>query len=844
MWTEEEVKRYLPGKLCGWALDALNYLPHEFWKSNQKHRAWTLQKTLYFFDLSLSNFPTMYEDAFEKYLIEKEKYEKTVLQCEIDRPVFQSDVVDRKKLESKEVTRKLETKVEKVSADAIVKPVMTRKQANIPSTKCSSAIKAVDFGQNAMLDEKPKVGNERQRSSLRWANCLSVVETAAYSNYNGGSQNCDSNGEKEVQLPTKPKSEDEQFTETMDQSMSRWDIDKNMTGAVVGSEALEDFANRELKDDLIFSDDDFSDDNSFFDSDDENKVDCTDDDVSLPNVPERYSNSEPVKPTTKNELTIRKACCKGLIACQYITSGPCVPNFGNLIDVGETCRPHSTSAKDFVPVSAAGTLSGNSVKTELHQESSSTGSRKMDRIDVSLKSLGGKCENLKESFLTSPADDAHPQLSCKKTAAEANADGIPEASKAKKSTTPAKLGKNFFAKIWKERVVAKTDNRQHENEDSNISATVGGSGNTIQEGEIVFGASRQQLVPATLKMLENGRVDAEIAMADESVTDDVFDNATAEDLVMSNAIVDGQDESAVRSRDVASGLVQMKLEEPDYSERETWLKRENEITAGNQESGLDIREQDWSLGRECKKNNPLNSEPQLLHSSSDEILQSKQVVQSAIEQSLMVGQSKISSAEEVNFGESSNSGLECEVLHIQKGKFHDDKLLSLSKASDLDLKFPIVGETACAFDIGEDVVTVLLGSSYPKQDNEREQSSDFEVKKAKIIDRNQLSMCLSGREEIVQYRRQPACSSSTKLSRASDDHRSAELDYPELCKLLTGKQSVSRKEKWNKLKLEYQSNRVVWRKRKKRLKNETGGGHPFKHQRNKKELNKDSELRR
>ena len=80
-------------------------------------------------------------------------------------------------------------------------------------------------------------------------------------------------------------------------------------------------------------------------------------------------------------------------------------------------------------------------------------------------------------------------------------------------------------------------------------------------------------MPLTLKMPENRRVDAEIAVADESVTDDVFDNSTAENLVMSNAIVDGQDESAVESRDVASALVHMKTEEPDYSERETWLKR-------------------------------------------------------------------------------------------------------------------------------------------------------------------------------------------------------------------------------------------------------------------------------
>ena len=247
------------------------------------------------------------------------------------------------------------------------------------------------------------------------------------------------------------------------------------------------------------------------------------------------------------------------------------------------------------------------------------------------------------------------------------------------------------------------------------------------------------------------------------------------------------------------------------------LKRENEIPVGRiQESGLDIGEQDWPLGNECKKNRPLNSEPKFLHSSSNGILQS------AIGQSLMVGQSRVLSAEEVDFGESSNSELDREVLHIQKGKFHDDMFLSLSKASDLELKLPNDGETACAFDIGEDVVAKHLESSYAKQEKERVQSSDFEVKRTIGIDRNHLFMCLSGQEEIVHYRRELSCISSTTLLRASsDDHRSEELDYPQLCKLLIGKQSVSRKEKWNKLKLEYQSNRLVWRKRKKRFKDET-----------------------
>ena len=49
--------RYLPEKLCGWALDASNYLPKDFWKTRQNYRARTHQEILYFFDLRVSNFP-------------------------------------------------------------------------------------------------------------------------------------------------------------------------------------------------------------------------------------------------------------------------------------------------------------------------------------------------------------------------------------------------------------------------------------------------------------------------------------------------------------------------------------------------------------------------------------------------------------------------------------------------------------------------------------------------------------------------------------------------------------------------------------------------------------------
>ena len=98
-------------------------------------------------------------------------------------------------------------------------------------------------------------------------------------------------------------------------------------------------------------------------------------------------------------------------------------------------------------------------------------------------------------------------------------------------------------------------------------------------------------------------------------------------------------------------------------------------------------------------------------------------------------------------------------------------------------------------------------------------------------------MSLSGREETVKYRTEMSCS-SPNLLRASDDQRSLEFEYPELCRLLFKKQRFSRTEKRDKLKFERQLSRGVWRKRKKMLKKETGVGHPFKHRRKKEELTK------
>ena len=291
---------------------------------------------------------------------------------------------------------------------------------------------------------------------------------------------------------------------------------------------------------------------------------------------------------------------------------------------------------------------------------------------------------------------------------------------------------------------------------------------------------RQHLALATFKKPENQNqsYDAEIAVEEESVLDNVFVHSTAEELVMFNAFVEGQVGSGVGSHDEVCGLVQMKLEEPGNSEGKILLK----ITAGGvPESSLDNDDDDWPLGIDHMKDISLNWEPHLLDSgkknsevsfsyvASDEILQSKQTVQSAIKPSLRVGQIKISTEKEVFFRKISTSESHSEELHVHKIELGDDKSLTPPKASDLEMKIPIDGENAFPFDFGENVVPVHFDSSFPKQGSEREQSSDFEVKKAIGTDRNQLWVCLAGREETVKYRKEVSCRSSPSLLRGSDD---------------------------------------------------------------------------
>ena len=815
MWSEEEVKRFLPDKLCGWALDALNYLPRAFWKTDQRNRAWTLQETLYFFDLRLSNNPKFYEDAFERYLIEKEEYEKAALKYEIDRPVFPSDVVDREELPLQERTPKSDKmKDVQVKTDIIVKSVMYEKTTKISSTKRWSAIKAVGFGVKAVLDEKPivRVGNQGRTTEL--TDNSSGVETVADSNVIGGSRNFGSDGETEEQITTKTKSEDERFKEMMDRCIARWDIGKNMKIVEMGSEALEEINDSEVEDDANLSEDDFSDDDSFFDSDDENKFECMDDDVVFQNIFERHINSKSLELTTKNGLKVGKQCSKGLIASEYVTSGPCMPYFGKWIDVGETAMPRfSVAQKSELAIAAENIVSGILIANNSRQGIVSTGSQDSDQLSLT-RTSEDNCEKLQGSFVSFPTDvaDSEATKSCGSKAAKANTDGFLEESKEKKSTTAAKSGGNFFSENWKVNAVDETD--KNEKEDSKSFVTAVGCGNTIEEEITSFGTSLQ-LVPVIFRKLDDESFDAEIAAAGETVICDVCDHSTAEDLVKSEAFINERDGSGDGSGDVVCGLVQMKLEEPDR-------KKKCSLSSETQLLQSDEKKLELSFS----------------YAANDGTPQSNQFERSAVEQSLMLGQGSVSTPEEILFRKYSTSESDCEVLQIQKGKFGDDKSVSLSKEIDLELKLLIDGENSFSFDFGMNVVPVQFESSYSKQDNKREQSSDFEVKKAVKTGLKRFSMGVFGREEIVQNKREVSYSSSPNLLRASDDQRSVDLEYPELYKLLFRKQKVSRKEKWNKLKTRCYSSRGFLRKRMKKSKNENGGGHPFKHRRKKVELTK------
>ena len=67
-WTEEEMMKWLPTKLCGWALNAVSDLPRGYWRSTPGKQAWTLTETLYQFDIRLFDNPNFYERCYNLFV--------------------------------------------------------------------------------------------------------------------------------------------------------------------------------------------------------------------------------------------------------------------------------------------------------------------------------------------------------------------------------------------------------------------------------------------------------------------------------------------------------------------------------------------------------------------------------------------------------------------------------------------------------------------------------------------------------------------------------------------------------------------------------------------------------
>ena len=67
-WTEEDMMKWLPTKLCGWALNAVSDLPRVYWRSTPGKQAWTLTETLYQFDIRLSDNPLFYERSYNMFV--------------------------------------------------------------------------------------------------------------------------------------------------------------------------------------------------------------------------------------------------------------------------------------------------------------------------------------------------------------------------------------------------------------------------------------------------------------------------------------------------------------------------------------------------------------------------------------------------------------------------------------------------------------------------------------------------------------------------------------------------------------------------------------------------------
>ena len=87
-WTEEETMKWLPTKMCGWALNAVSDLPRGYWRSTPLKQTLTLTETLYQFDIRLSDNLLFYERSYILFVRGKEGSR--------DKIIDTSDTVDQR----------------------------------------------------------------------------------------------------------------------------------------------------------------------------------------------------------------------------------------------------------------------------------------------------------------------------------------------------------------------------------------------------------------------------------------------------------------------------------------------------------------------------------------------------------------------------------------------------------------------------------------------------------------------------------------------------------------------------------------------------------------------------
>ena len=136
----------------------------------------------------------------------------------------------------------------------------------------------------------------------------------------------------EEQIRTKTKSKDEHFKEMVDRCIARWEIGKNMTVGELRSKALKESANSE---------------------------------------PSKHSWAVQYFcnfwADHQYELRVGKPCSKGLIASEYVTSGPGMLYFSKWIDVYLTAAAFYAQQGDSATAAKISLLVEILIATKLRQ---------------------------------------------------------------------------------------------------------------------------------------------------------------------------------------------------------------------------------------------------------------------------------------------------------------------------------------------------------------------------------------------------------------------------------------------------------------------------------------------